>query len=258
MILLRLCVRANSTGGRRHVLSAAQLWRVHLLAGLTSTRSLNLLVAQLPEQPAWRRFARLRRTLPTARMLHEFRGQMGVGGLRRINQHLLGRLLRRQGVQSHAVALMDATDLPAACSGVKKKFQRLHGHARGAGRAHAQDRTKPLVRWLQEAHVAVMAAHGPSIGDTLAIGKLGDARQHGRGRPAGAESALVSPTPGLVAGHYRGRHGIFVVREQASGSRGLADCGGHQIALQHGPVATLCESPARRMSARPAAGVVGV
>ena len=70
------------TAGRRHGLSAAQLWRTHLLAVLTSTHSLNLLLAQLPEQTAWRRFARLRRTLPTARMLHEFRQSVGVGTLR--------------------------------------------------------------------------------------------------------------------------------------------------------------------------------
>ena len=108
------------TGGRRHILSLAQLWRVPLLAVLTPTHSLNLLIAQLPEQSGWRRFARLRRMCPTARMLHEFRAQLGVSGLRRINQHLLGRLLRRQGVQPQAVALMDATDLPASCSGFKK------------------------------------------------------------------------------------------------------------------------------------------
>jgi hypothetical protein len=108
------------TGGRRHALSAVQLWRTHLLAVLTSTHSLNLLVTQLPEQAAWRRFARLRRTLPTARMLHEFRREVGVSGLRAINQHLVGRLVRRTGVQPQAVALMDATDLPAACSGYKK------------------------------------------------------------------------------------------------------------------------------------------
>jgi hypothetical protein len=119
--LAEVCPR-HFTGGRRHALSAAQLWRTHLLAVLTSTHSLNLLVAQLPEQAAWRRFARLRRTLPTARMLHEFRQRVGVSGLRAINQHLVGRLLRRQGLQPHAVALMDATDLPAACSGFKKKF----------------------------------------------------------------------------------------------------------------------------------------
>lgn len=70
-------------GGRRHDLSAARLWR----------------------------------TLPTARMLHEFRGRVGVSGLRAINRHLVGRLARRQGVQPHAVALMDATDLPAAWLG---------------------------------------------------------------------------------------------------------------------------------------------
>jgi len=115
-----LCPR-QFTGGRRCALSAPQLWRAHLLALFTSTHSLNLVVAQLPEQAAWRRFCRLRRQVPSVRMLQEFRQQIGVSGLRRINQHLLERLLRRQGVQPHAVALMDATDLPAACNGFKKK-----------------------------------------------------------------------------------------------------------------------------------------
>lgn len=147
------------TGGRRHGLSAAQLWRVHLLALLTSTHSLNLLVAQLPEVAAWRRFARLRRPCPTARMLHEFRQDFGVGGWRRINQHLLGRLLRRTGVQPHAVALMDATDLEAACYGFKKKFKRLHRPAGRTGWTHAQDRPEPVVCRLQETHAAIVAAH---------------------------------------------------------------------------------------------------
>ena len=128
------------TGGRRHDLSAAQLWRVHLLALLPPTHSLNLLIAQLPEQAGWRRFARLRRVCPTARMLHEFRGQVGVSGLRRINQHLLERLLRRSGVQPQAVALMDATDLPAACGGFKKKHRQLHGRA---GRFWVGARSRP-------------------------------------------------------------------------------------------------------------------
>src|SRR5258706_13198208 len=105
--IAEVCPR-QFTGGRRHALSAAQLWRTHLLAGLTSTHSLNLVVAQLPEQVAWRRFARLRRTLPTARMLHEFRRRVGVSGLRAINQHLVGRLLRRQGLPTYPGALMGA------------------------------------------------------------------------------------------------------------------------------------------------------
>ena len=51
--IARLCAR-DFTGGRRHALNAPQLWRVHLLALLTSTHSLNLVVAQLSEQPGWR------------------------------------------------------------------------------------------------------------------------------------------------------------------------------------------------------------
>ena len=109
------------TGGRRYGLDAAQLWRVHLLAVLTSSHSLNLVLTQLREQPAWRRFCRLRRVLPGARMLHEFRQQIGVSGLRRINQHLVNRLVSRRGLQPNAVALMDATDLEAASDGFKKK-----------------------------------------------------------------------------------------------------------------------------------------
>lgn len=111
----------TTTGGRRHSLQPSQLWRVHLLALLTSTHSLNLVVAQLSEQPAWRSFARLRRSLPSVRMLHGFRAQVGVGVLRRINLHLLKRMLRRAGVQPHGVAIIDATDLPASCNGLRKR-----------------------------------------------------------------------------------------------------------------------------------------
>ena len=205
--IAEVCPR-HFTGGRRHTLSAAQLWRTHLLAVLTSTHSLNLLVTQLPEQGAWRRFARLRSTLPTARMLHEFRQTVGVSGLRAINQHLVGRLLQRTGLQPHAVALMDATDLPAACSGFKKKFRQLHCRARRAGRAHAQDGPEPLVRRLQEAHVAVVAAQRASVGNARAAGQLAHARQCGRRRPVATKSVLVSPSSGLVAGDRSGRHGL--------------------------------------------------
>lgn len=82
--ILNLCPRL-STGGRRCALSAPQLWRLHLLVLLTSTHSLNLVVTQLPEQAAWRRFCRLRRHWPGVRMLHEFRQQVGVSGLRRFD-----------------------------------------------------------------------------------------------------------------------------------------------------------------------------
>jgi len=255
--IAQVCPRAF-TGGRRHELSAPQLWRVHLLAVLTSTHSLNLLAVQLPEQPAWRRFARLRRALPTPRMLHEFRAQVGVSGLRRINQHLLGRLLCRREVQPHAVALMDATDLPAACSGFKKKFGELHGHPRGAGWADAQDGAESLVCRLQEAHPATVVANGASVGDVGAVSQLGDPCQCVRRRTAPAQLALVSPASGLVAGHRGGGHGLFVSREQSRCPHRLADGGGHQTAGRHAAVAAVHERRAGRMPTGAAFGMVGI
>ena len=215
--IANVCAR-DYTGGRRHALSSPQLWRVHLLALLTSTHSLNLVVAQLSEQPAWRHFARLRRIHPSVRMLHEFRQQVGVSGLRQINRHLLERLLRRQGLQPRAVALMDSTDLPAACSGFKKKFRPLHGPACRAGGTHPQDRPKPLVCRLQEAHVAAVAAHRSPCGDTGTAGLLGHSGKRGRWRFAAPELAVVSASLGLVAWHRGGGYGLFVRPQQATGA----------------------------------------
>lgn len=75
------CWPQGPTTGRHREHTAAQLFRVHLLALLTPVHSLNLLVKLLPEQRDWRKFAGLRRQnrVPDVRMLHEFRGR--VGGL---------------------------------------------------------------------------------------------------------------------------------------------------------------------------------
>ena len=58
--------------GRRSQWSAAQLYRTLFLMVLTPARSSNLLCSLLPEQRAWRRFARLpnRNRLPNTRQLH--------------------------------------------------------------------------------------------------------------------------------------------------------------------------------------------
>jgi hypothetical protein len=109
--------------GQRPKFSAAQLWRLHLLALLTPVHAFNLLLALLPEQPHWRAFARLpsQRRLPDVRMLHEFRARLGVSGLRQINDSLRQGLIEQAAGWEQTVALIDATDLPAACGGFKKK-----------------------------------------------------------------------------------------------------------------------------------------
>lgn len=107
--------------------SAAQLWRVHLLVLLTPVHSLNLLAQLLPEQRAWRNFARLRHRhrTPDVRLLNAFRARVGVMGLRQINEAILQPLIQTAVLWPNATALIDATDLPAACSGFKKKILAL-------------------------------------------------------------------------------------------------------------------------------------
>jgi hypothetical protein len=116
----------NRLQGRRNYFNAAQLWRVHLLALLSPAHSFNALVRLLPEQPAWRRFALLphRQRTPDVRMLSQFRAEAGVAGLRRINEQLVRRLLRFLPAGGQTVAIIDATDLPAATADKKKTGNR--------------------------------------------------------------------------------------------------------------------------------------
>jgi hypothetical protein len=108
--------------GRRDFFTAAQLWGAHLLALLTPVHSFNGLVRLLPEQRSWRAFAHLhhRHRTPDVRMLHEFRAQPGVGGLRRINEELLQPLLKLAADNPYSVGIIDATDLPASTADKKK------------------------------------------------------------------------------------------------------------------------------------------
>ena len=120
-------MESSPVGGPRWQFSAAQLWRVHLLALLTPVHSLNLLCVLLSEQCAWRAFARLRHRheVPDVRILHAFRARVGVRGLRQINEVLLQPLIQMASLWENATALIDATDLPAASSGFKKKTPAL-------------------------------------------------------------------------------------------------------------------------------------
>jgi len=112
----------NNRRGQPRRFSPAQLYRVGLLTLLTPAHSFNLMVALLPENKAWRSFARLRNQwdLPDAKMLHQFRQRMGVTPLRQINRHLLQPLLTGLDTFPKSVAVIDATDLPAATHAFKK------------------------------------------------------------------------------------------------------------------------------------------
>lgn len=108
--------------GPRWHFSTAQMWRVHLLALLMGGRSFNSIQRSLSEQRSLRHFAHLRneRTIPGVRMLYEFRQRLGVGGLRAINDHLSGQVLKIAPLREKTIALIDATDLPASTRDKKK------------------------------------------------------------------------------------------------------------------------------------------
>src|SRR5438132_3633362 len=127
----------KSGPGRRSSFSAAQLFRVCMLALLTSGHSFNLLVELLPKQRSWRIFARLhnRHEVPDVRMLHEFRARFDLTKLRGVNKYLLQPLLEGTASFPKTVSLIDSTDLPAATNAYKKTPPAptlLSGHGLGA------------------------------------------------------------------------------------------------------------------------------
>lgn len=133
----------RSHPGPRQHFSAAQLWRIHLLALLTPAHSFNALVRLLPEQRDWRRFAHLhhRHRTPDVRMLYEFRERAGATSLRAINEHLVKQLLPFLPTGGQTVAIIDATDLPAATADKKKTVAVGPPNGPRSGRA----RSKPAI-----------------------------------------------------------------------------------------------------------------
>ncbi len=113
--------------GRPRGFCSAQLFRVLLLSLLTPAHSFNLLLALLPENRAWRRFAHLhnRRDVPSAKMLSQFRKRLDLSILRSINRSLLRPLLEQLDPARHTVAIIDSTDLPASINTFKKRTPRV-------------------------------------------------------------------------------------------------------------------------------------
>lgn len=139
--------RSRRRPGPRPLYGPAQLYRVHLLALLTSAHSFNLLVELLKENRSWRRFAGLshRRQVPDAKMLHQFRDDLGVAGMRAINTHLLAELLDSCQAERKTVAIIDSTDLPAATNAYKKIERWLLSGGCDVGRTNTQTWAQPLV-----------------------------------------------------------------------------------------------------------------
>src|SRR5206468_13041483 len=175
-------------------------------------------------QRAWRKVAQRpsRHRSPGPSQLHEPRERSGVSGLRQIYEHLLAPLLAGLLPERRTVGLIDATDLPAATRAYKKS-QRIVFRSSGCVRwANDQDRPEPLVRRLQEAHVAFVAEPVRSAGTADSNYFLGRACQSRRSAVPVAQHALLFAATELASGHRHRRHGLYRYGVSVKNLRALA------------------------------------
>src|SRR5512138_3697868 len=183
----------KSGPGRPRSFSAAQLFRVSLLALLTPVHSFNLLLELLPEERSWRSFARLRNrfSVPDVRMLHEFRAGLDLWNLRRVNEHLLRPFLEQSSKFPKSLALIDSTDLPAATNGYKKNLRFILCEAGSHWRSQPQRWLHAILRWLQKTHVATVGAPAPFGHFAGSPDVVGGTGKSGRFGVFGAERPLL-------------------------------------------------------------------
>jgi len=126
--------------GRSRQFKTSQLYRAHLLAMLKGIHSFNKLRAEFKTRRAFRDFClfRNKKVTPTKRMLSEFRDHLNPSGFEKIAQLLTSNFLNVIALPEIKVAIPDATDMPANCSGFTKK------NASALGNVNVQSSTQPL------------------------------------------------------------------------------------------------------------------
>jgi len=125
--------------GRSRKFKTSQLYRAHILAMLKGIHSFNKLCAEFKTRRAFRDFClfRNKKFVPTKRMLSEFRDYLKPSGFEKIAQLLTSNFLNVIPLPEVKVAVPDATDMPANCSGFAKK------NASVLGNVNAQRSTQP-------------------------------------------------------------------------------------------------------------------
>ena len=115
--------RKSGTQGRFRAFKASQLYRAHILAMIKGISSYNKLCAEFKSRRAFRDFCHFRnkKSTPTNRVLSEFRGYLKPSGFERINRLIASIFLKTVSLPPIKVAVPDATDMPANCSGFAKK-----------------------------------------------------------------------------------------------------------------------------------------
>lgn len=152
-----------NTQGRSRKFKTSQLYRAHILAMLKGIHSFNKLCAEFKTRRAFRDFClfRNKKFIPTKRMLSEFRDHLKPSGFEKIAQLLTSNFLNVIPLPKIKVAVPDATDMPANCSGFAKK------NASVLGNANVQESTQPWER--QKASGQRRVARAPILLDIRSI-----------------------------------------------------------------------------------------
>jgi len=115
--------RNFDTQGRLRAFKTSQLYRAHILAMIKEITSFNKLRAEFKSRRSFRDFCRFKnkRVTPTNRILSEFRGYLKPSGFEEITRLITLIFLHTVKLPVIKVAVPDATDMPANCSGFTKK-----------------------------------------------------------------------------------------------------------------------------------------
>jgi hypothetical protein len=115
--------RKFNTQGRRRKFKTSQLYRAHILAMLKGIPSFNKLCRELKTRRSFRDFClfKNKKSTPPKRMLSEFRDHLKPSGFEKIAHWIAANFLNMIPLPDLHVAIPDATDMPANCSGFAKK-----------------------------------------------------------------------------------------------------------------------------------------
>ena len=115
--------RKFNTQGRRRKFKTSQLYRAHILAMLKGIPSFNKSCRELKTRRSFRDFClfKNKKSTPPKRMLSEFRDHLKPSGFEKIAHWIAANFLKVISLPDLHVAIPDATDMPAHCSGFAKK-----------------------------------------------------------------------------------------------------------------------------------------
>lgn len=115
--------RKSNTQGRLRKFKTSQLYRAHILTMIKGVTSFNKVCTEFKSRRSFRDFCRLKnkKFTPTNRILSEFRDYLKPSGFAEITRLITLIFLNTVKLPVIKVAVPDATDMPASCSGFAKK-----------------------------------------------------------------------------------------------------------------------------------------